>query len=52
MIVKLAVPVVAVELAVSVSTLDPMIELGLNEAVTPLGSPEIVRGTAPGDPSA
>ena len=40
-------PVVAVLLAVRVSTLVPVVELGLNEAVTPLGNPEAVRATFP-----
>ena len=52
MIINVAVPVVAVGLAVSVSTLEPVMGFGLNEAVTPLGSPGIVSGTLPGDPSA
>jgi hypothetical protein len=44
------VPVVAVGLAVSVNTLDPVKGFGLNEAVTPVGSPEMFNGTLPGDP--
>ena len=43
-------PVVAVLLAVSVSTLEVVDEVGLNDAVTPLGSPEAVNDTAPVNP--
>ena len=43
--VIVAVPTVAVLLAVSVSSLDPVIMLGLKEAVTPLGNPEAARLT-------
>jgi hypothetical protein len=38
-------------LAVSVSTLAPVVGLGLNEAVTPYGSPDAVRFTLPVNPS-
>ncbi len=40
-------PVVAVLLAVSVSTLELVDDAGLNEAVTPLGSPEAANDTEP-----
>lgn len=43
----------AVELAVLTVTVevpDPVMEVGLNEAVTPLGSPETLRGTLPVNP--
>jgi hypothetical protein len=43
-------PVVAVLLAVSVSTLEVADEVGLNEAVTPLGRPEAVKATLPVNP--
>jgi hypothetical protein len=42
--------VVAVLLAVSVSTLELVEDAGLNEAVTPLGSPETVNATLPVNP--
>jgi len=44
-------PVVAVELAVSVRTLELAEEVGLNEAVTPLGRPDAVNVTLPVNPS-
>jgi hypothetical protein len=40
-------PVVAVLLAVSVSTLELVVDVGLNEAVTPLGRPDTVNATLP-----
>jgi hypothetical protein len=43
-------PVVAVLLAVSVSTLELADDAGLNAAVTPLGSPETVNTTLPVKP--
>jgi len=48
--VTVAGPVVAVELAVSVSTLEVAEEVGLNEAVTPLGRPDAVNVTLPVNP--
>ena len=48
--VTVAAPMVAVELAVSVSTLELVEEAGLNEAVTPLGSPDAVNVTLPVNP--
>src|SRR5215470_15666624 len=41
LIVTLTLPVAAVALAVRVRMLLPVVELGLNEAVTPLGSGEV-----------
>jgi hypothetical protein len=41
------VPTAAVLLAVSVSTLEPVEEAGLNDAVTPLGSPVAANVTLP-----
>ena len=49
-IVTVAFPVVAVLLAVSVSTLDPVVGLVLNAAVTPLGRPDAARVTLPVNP--
>jgi len=49
-IVTVAVPVVAVPLAVSVNVLVPVVLAGLNEAVTPAGSPEAERLTLPVKP--
>ena len=43
-------PAVAVLLAVSVSTLVPVVGLVPNEAVTPLGRPEAARVTLPVNP--
>ena len=43
--VTVAVPVVAVLLAVKVSVLVPVVLAGLNDAVTPLGNPEADRLT-------
>ena len=48
--VTVAVPVVAVLLAVSVSVLVLAVLLGLNDAVTPLGSPEADKLTFPVKP--
>ena len=44
------VPVVAVPLAVSVSTLVPVVGLVPNAAVTPLGNPDAARVTLPLNP--
>jgi hypothetical protein len=44
------VPVVAVVLAVSVSVVEEVAGFGLNEAVTPLGSPEAEKLTSPVKP--
>jgi hypothetical protein len=49
-IVTVAVPVVAVLLAVSVSVLVEAAGLGLNAAVTPLGTPVADRFTLPAKP--
>jgi hypothetical protein len=43
-------PTVAEELAVSVSTLDPVVGFAANPAVTPLGKPEAERFTLPVNP--
>jgi hypothetical protein len=43
-------PTVAVLLAASVSTLEVVDDVGLNEAVTPLGSPDTVKATLPVNP--
>lgn len=48
--VIVAVPVVAVPLADSVSVLTSAVLLGLNEAVTPLGRPEADKVTSPLNP--
>jgi hypothetical protein len=45
-------PVVAVLLAVNVSVLEVVDDVGLNEAVTPLGSPDAVNDTLPVKPLA
>jgi hypothetical protein len=45
--VTVAVPVVAEPLAVSFKVLAPVVLLGLNAAVTPLGKPEAVKLTLP-----
>ena len=50
--VTVAVPTVAVLLAVSVRTLEVVDEVGLNDAVTPLGRPEAARVTLPVNPFA
>src|ERR1039458_2317789 len=49
--VTVAAPTVAVLLAVSVSTLELVDDVGLNEAVTPLGRPDAVNVTLPVNPS-
>jgi hypothetical protein len=49
-IVTVADPVVAVLLAVSVSTLVPVVGLVPNAAVTPLGRPDAARVTLPVNP--
>ena len=46
----MALPVVAVPLAVSVSVLVVVVPLGLNDAITPLGRPEADRLTLPVKP--
>jgi len=43
-------PVVAVLLAVIVSTLEVVEDVGLNAAVTPLGIPDAVNATLPVNP--
>jgi hypothetical protein len=48
--VTVAVPAVAVLLAVSVNTLLVEVLLGLKEAVTPLGRPDAARLTLPANP--
>lgn len=48
--VTVAAPVVAVLLAVSVSTLVPVVGLVPNAAVTPLGKPDAARVTLPVKP--
>ncbi len=48
--VTVDVPVVAVLLAASVSVLVPVVLVGLNAAVTPLGMPEADRETLPVKP--
>jgi hypothetical protein len=45
--VRVAVPVAAVLLALSVKMLEVIAGLGLNDALTPLGKPEIVKLTLP-----
>jgi hypothetical protein len=45
--VTVTVPVVAVLLAVSVNVLVPVVLLGLNDAVTPLGRPDADKLTLP-----
>ena len=45
--VTVKAPVVAVLLAVSVSTLEVVEDAGLNEAVTPLGKPDAANDTLP-----
>lgn len=49
-IVTVAAPVVAVLLAVSVSTLEPVAGLVAKLAVTPLGKPDAERVTLPVNP--
>src|SRR5271157_1034034 len=48
--VTVTVPMVAEPLAVSVSVLVPVVLVGLNDAVTPLGRPDAVRLTVPLNP--
>ena len=50
LIVTVAVPVAAELLAVSVSTLVPVVGLVANAAVTPLGRPEAASVTLPANP--
>ncbi len=50
MTVTVEVPVAAVLLAASVSVLVPVVLVGLNVAVTPLGTPEAARPTLPVKP--
>jgi len=50
LMVTVAVPVVAVLLAVRVRVLVPLVLVGLNVAVTPLGSPDAARLTLPVNP--
>jgi len=50
--VTVAVPAVAELLAVKVSVLVPVVLVGLNDAVTPLGNPEAARLTLPVNPFA
>ena len=50
MTVTVAVPVVAVLLAVNVSVLVPVVLVGLKDAVTPLGRPEADKLTLPVKP--
>jgi hypothetical protein len=45
--VTVEVPAAAVLLAVSVSTLEVVEDAGLNEAVTPVGSPDTAKDTLP-----
>ena len=45
--VTVTVPVVAVLLAVSVNVLEPVVLVGLNAGVTPLGKPEADNRTLP-----
>ena len=49
-IVTVTVPVAAMLLAVSVTVLELVVLAGLNEAVTPLGSPEADKLTLPLNP--
>jgi hypothetical protein len=48
--VAVVVPGVAEFVAVSVSTLDPVVGFGLHDAVTPLGSPVTAKLTLPLNP--
>jgi hypothetical protein len=48
--VTVEVPVVAALLAASVSVLVPVVLVGLNVAVTPLGMPDAARATLPVKP--
>jgi hypothetical protein len=49
-IVTVALPVAAVLLALRVSVLDPVVLAGLNDAVTPEGSPDALNATLPLNP--
>ena len=49
-IVTVDVPVVAVPLAAKVNLLEPVVLLGLNDAVTPAGRPEALSATLPAKP--
>ena len=49
-IVTVAIPVVAELLALSVTTLVPVVGLVPNSAVTPLGRPEAAKVTLPANP--
>jgi hypothetical protein len=49
-IVTVAAPTVAVLDAVNVSVLVPVVEAGLNAAVTPAGNPDAVKATLPVNP--
>jgi hypothetical protein len=51
-IVTVAGPVAAMSLAVSLSTLVPVVGFGTNAAVTPLGRPVADRFTLPANPPA
>ena len=48
--VTVAVPIVAVVDAVNVSVLDPVVEIGLNAAVTPADKPLALKATLPVNP--
>jgi hypothetical protein len=48
--ITLPVPIVALELAVNVRMLVPVVETGLKDAVTPLGRPDATRLTLPVNP--
>lgn len=48
--VTVAGPVVAVLLALNVSVLLPVAGLGLNDAVTPFGSADVLKATLPPNP--
>ncbi len=50
-IVTVAAPTVAVLEAVNVSVLAPVVEAGLNAAVTPVGNPLALRATLPVKPT-
>jgi hypothetical protein len=49
-IITVRLPTVAELLAVSVSKLVPVVGLGVNDAVTPLGSADVARLTLPANP--
>ena len=49
-IVSVLLPPLAVLLAVSVSVLAPVVDVGEKEAVTPLGKPDTERFTLPLNP--